>query len=90
MGGITRKTVIEIANLFDIEFLEKDINVEDLMSSDEIFFTGTATEVIGIVSIDGADIGNGLVGDLTTKIRNKYLEIVNGKDDNFIDYITLV
>ena len=90
LGGITRKTVIEIANLFDIEFVEKDINVEDLMSSDEIFFTGTATEVIGIVSIDGADIGNGLVGDLTTKIRNKYLEIVNGKDDNFIDYITLV
>ena len=90
LGGITRKTVVEIANLLDIECIEKDINVEVLMSSDEIFFTGTATEVIGIVSIDGADIGNGVVGDLTTKIRNKYLEIVNGRDDNFKDYITLV
>ena len=90
LGGITRKTVVEIANLLDIECIEKDINVEVLMSSDEIFFTGTATEVIGIVSIDGVDIGNGVVGDLTTKIRNKYLEIVNGRDDNFKDYITLV
>ena len=90
LGGITRKTVIEIANLFDIEFQEKDVYVEDLMTSDEIFFSGTATEVIGIVSIDGNDIGNGSVGNLTTKIRNKYLAIVNGKDDNFKAYITLV
>jgi branched-chain amino acid aminotransferase len=90
LGGITRKTVIEIANLFDIEFQEKDVYVEDLMTSDEIFFSGTATEIIGIVSIDGNDIGNGSVGNLTTKIRNKYLEIVNGKDDNFKEYITLV
>ncbi len=90
LGGITRKTVIEIAKLFNIEFIEKDLYTEDLMSADEIFFTGTATEVIGIVSIDNNDIGKGSVGDLTIKIRNKYLEIVNGKDDNFKDYITLV
>ncbi len=90
LGGITRKTVIEIAKLFNIDFIEKDLYIEDLMSSDEIFFTGTATEVIGIVAIDNNDIGEGSVGDLTIKIRNKYLEIVNGKDDNFKDYITLV
>ena len=90
LGGITRKTVIEIAKLFEIEFIEKDLRVDDLMSSQELFFTGTATEVIGIVSVDGNNIGNGSVGDLTKKIRNKYLEIVNGKEDNFKDYITLV
>ena len=90
LGGITRKTIIEIAKLFNIEFIEKDLYTEDLMSSGEIFFTGTATEVIGIVSIDNNDIGKGSVGELTIKIRNKYLEIVNGKDDNFKDYITLV
>ena len=90
LGGITRKTVIEIAKLFEIEFIEKDLSVDDLMSSQELFFTGTATEVIGIVSVDGNNIGNGSVGDLTKKIRNKYLEIVNGKEDNFKDYITLV
>jgi len=90
LGGITRKTVIEIAKLFEIEFIEKDLSVDDLMSSQELFFTGTATEVIGIVSVDGNNIGDGSVGDLTKKIRNKYLEIVNGKEDNFKDYITLV
>ncbi len=90
LGGITRKTVIEIAKLFEIEFIEKDLSVDDLMSSQELFFTGTATEVIGIVSVDGNNIGNGSVGDQTKKIRNKYLEIVNGKEDNFKDYITLV
>ena len=74
----------------NMQFIEKDLYTEDLMSSDEIFFTGTATEVIGIVSIDGKKIGTGSVGDLTTKIRNKYLEIVNGKDDNFKNYITFV
>jgi len=90
LGGITRKTVMEIAKYLDIDLEEKNLTREDLISADEIFFTGTATEIVGVVSIDKIDIGDGMVGKITTNIRNKYLEIVNGKEDNFKNYLTLI
>ena len=90
LGGMTRKTVIEIAKYLNIPISEQDITTGDLLSSDEIFFTGSATEIVGIVSVDSKKIGEGLVGEVTSKISNKYLEIVNGQEDNFKHYITLI
>lgn len=90
LGGITRKTVIEIAKYLEIPVIEKDLTPTELVSSEEIFFTGTATEVVGVVSVDSNPVGNGSVGEITSKIRNKYLEIVNGQEDNFKNYITLI
>ena len=90
LGGITRKTVIEIANYLEISVIEKDLTPAELLSSEEIFFTGTATEIVGVVSVDSSPIGDGSVGEITSKIRNKYLEIVNGQEDNFKNYITLI
>lgn len=90
LGGITRKMVIEIANYLDIPVLEQDLSPADLIASDEIFFTGTATEIVGVVSVDSNKISDGTVGEVTSKIRTKYLEIVNGQDDNFKNYITLI
>ena len=90
LGGITRKTVMEIANYLDIIVTEQDLSPSDLFSSEEIFFTGTATEIVGVVSVDSNKIGDGSVGKVTSKIRNKYLEIVNGQEDNFKNYITLI
>ena len=55
-----------------------------------MFFTGTATEVIGVVSVDGKDIGTGSPGSITNSIRNNYLEIVNGNDPISENYLTLV
>tara|TARA_B100000497_G_scaffold10454_1_gene11704 strand:+ start:2511 stop:3425 length:915 start_codon:yes stop_codon:yes gene_type:complete len=90
LGGITRKMVIEIANSLDIPVVEQDLSPADLIASDEIFFTGTATEIVGVVSVDSNKISDGTVGEVTSKIRTKYLEIVNGQDDNFKNYITLI
>ncbi|MDC0002193.1 branched-chain amino acid transaminase [Acidimicrobiia bacterium] len=90
LGGITRKMVIEIAHHIDIPVVEQDLSPADLIASDEIFFTGTATEIVGVVSVDSNKISDGSVGEVTSKIRSKYLEIVNGQEDNFKNYITLI
>ncbi|MDB3984397.1 branched-chain amino acid transaminase [Acidimicrobiia bacterium] len=90
LGGITRKMVIEIAHHIDISVVEQDLSPAELIASDEIFFTGTATEIVGVVSVDSNKISDGSVGEVTSKIRSKYLEIVNGQDDNFKNYITLI
>lgn len=90
LGGITRKTVIEIAQSLSIPLEEKNITIDDLKNADELFFTGTATEVVGVVSIDGENIGSGTPGDVTNLIRDKYLTIVNGIDSDYHHYLTLV
>ena len=90
LGGITRKIVIEIAHYLDIPVVEQDLSPADLIASDEIFFTGTATGIVGIVSVNSNKISDGTVGEVTSTIRTKYLEIVNGQDDNFKNYITLI
>ena len=90
LNGITRRTVIEIAKSKNISIEEKNLTVEDLKNADEVFFTGTATGVIGVVSIDGDDISNGKVGEITSDLINSYEDVVNAKDDNFKSYITLI
>ena len=90
LGGITRKTVIEIANNLGLETEETNINADQLKDADELFFTGTATEVVGVVSVDGEDITDGKPGEITGNIRQKYLEIVNGENEDFLHYLTLV
>ncbi|MFL2696439.1 MAG: branched-chain amino acid transaminase [Candidatus Actinomarina sp.] len=90
LNGITRRTVIEIAKSKNISIEEKNLTVDDLKNADEVFFTGTATGVIGVVSIDGDDISNGKVGEITSDLINSYEDVVNAKDDNFKSYITLI
>ena len=90
LGGITRSTVVEIADELDIEVVEKNIEKEELFEADELFFTGTATEVVAVVSIDKKEINTGTPGEKTNQIRNKYLEIVNRQDEKYFDYLTSV
>ncbi|MDA9712041.1 aminotransferase class IV, partial [Acidimicrobiaceae bacterium] len=84
------RTVIEIAEQKNIPIEEKNLTVEDLKTADEVFFTGTATGVIGVVSIDKGDISDGQVGKITSDIIDSYEDVVNAKDDNFKSYITLI
>ena len=90
LGGITRSTVMEIANELGIEVIEKNIEKEELFEADELFFTGTATEVVAVVSIDKKEINTGTPGEKTNQIRNKYLEIVNRQDEKYFEYLTSV
>jgi branched-chain amino acid aminotransferase len=52
MAGITRKSVMQIADQLDIEVIEKNISLEEFKSADAAFLCGTAVEIIGIKSID--------------------------------------
>ena len=79
-----------VAEQKNIPIEEKNLTVEDLKTADEVFFTGTATGVIGVVSIDKDDISDGQVGKITSDIIDSYEDVVNAKDDNFKSYITLI
>lgn len=74
LGGVTRRVVIELAKKDGVEVVEKNITRFDLYTADEMFLTGTAAEVIGVVKMDGRVIGSGVPGPLTQKLRKLFFE----------------
>jgi len=80
LEGITREIVIRLARKEGIEVIEKNLTRFDLYVSDELFLTGTAAEVIGIVEIDGRIIGEGTPGPITRRLRDKFFRYAHGKE----------
>ena len=90
LEGITRDAIVKIGNDLDMEVLERDITRGELNLADEIFLTGTAAEVTPIISIDGKKIGNGRPGNFTKKMIEEYTDIVMGKNDEYLHWLTPV
>jgi branched-chain amino acid aminotransferase len=82
LEGITRDTVIQIAEDLGYTIIQRPILRSELYIAEEIFLTGTAAEIIGVISVDGKNIGNGKEGEITNKIRNTYNEIVTSINNN--------
>lgn len=78
LEGITRGVVIRLAHKEGLEFVEKNLTRYDLYVCDELFLTGTAAEVIGVVEIDGRIIGSGGVGPVTRLLREKFYQYARG------------
>jgi branched-chain amino acid aminotransferase len=79
LEGITRGVVIRLAKEKNIEVVEKNLTRFDLYVCDELFLTGTAAEVIGVVEIDGRVIGEGAPGPITKLLRKRFFEYAHGK-----------
>lgn len=76
LRGITRKAVIEIAQKLGYTVLKKEITPTDLFIADEVFFTGTAAEIIPVKEINKRRIGDGNPGPVTRKLMEEYQKLV--------------
>ena len=90
LNGITRQSVIRIASDLGLNVQEKDFTYEELVQSDEVFFSGTAVEITPISKIDNVLIGSGSIGPVTEKLQNLYSDIVTGKNELYKDWLSLV
>lgn len=72
LAGVTRAVVMEIAAELGIPFSEPYITRYDVFTADECFLTGTAAEVIPVVTLDGRPIGDGAPGPVTQRIRESF------------------
>jgi len=70
--GITRQTVIELAEEAGLKVSEPDLTRYDLFNADECFLTGTGAELIPVVKIDGRVIGTGKPGPITRRLEEDY------------------
>ncbi len=72
LDGITRQVVIRLARDNGYEVVEQNLTRFNLYDAEEIFLTGTAAEVIGIVEIDGRQVGSGKPGPVTMELLEKF------------------
>jgi branched-chain amino acid aminotransferase len=79
LAGITRDTVLTLARELGIPVREESVPRESLYTAEEIFFTGTATEVTPVRSVDRIPVGTGKVGPVTRELQHRFLETVSGR-----------
>lgn len=89
LPGITRRTVIKLAEEMGIPVIERNIPREALYIADEVFFTGSAAEITPINSIDKVLIGKGGRGPITEKLQTAFFDIVEKGNDPY-GYLSFV
>jgi branched-chain amino acid aminotransferase len=79
LPGITRDTVMTLARDAGLDVREAPLQRELLYTCDELFLTGTASEVTPVRSVDKIKVGAGKTGEVTRLLQRTYLDLVQGK-----------
>jgi len=90
LPGITRDSVIQFANKFGIDVVERRISRDEVYGADEAFLTGTAAEITPVTSVDFRKIGDGQRGTITKALQEQYFKVVRGQAPEFSAWLTLV
>jgi branched-chain amino acid aminotransferase len=84
LPGITRDTIIQIAQDLGYTVLEKQVIRADLYVADEVFMCGTAAEVTPLRSVDDIEIG---VGPVTLELQEAYLDTARGRSERWAQWL---
>lgn len=83
LHGITRDTVITLAQENGIDVVEQNISRETLYGADELFFSGTAAEITPIRSVDGIEVGNSRSNrEVTGLIQDQFFGLFEGRTED--------
>ncbi|MEM2102887.1 MAG: branched-chain-amino-acid transaminase [Candidatus Bathyarchaeia archaeon] len=77
LPGITAQVIIRIAKKLGYTVVERNISPTELFTADEVFFTGTAAEVIPVREINKRTIGNGKPGPITKRLMEEFQKVVH-------------
>jgi len=89
LDGITRRTVIQLAEDLGLKVVERRITRDEIYVADEAFFTGTAAEVTPIREVDNRVIGAGKRGPATARLQQAYLDAVKGQTPRYAHWLSL-
>ncbi len=90
LDGITRRTIMTLADEESLQVVEKRITRDEVYVADEAFFTGTAAEVTPIREVDGRAIGSGSRGPITERLQALYFDAVHGRHPAHGEWLTPV
>lgn len=81
LPGVTRKLLLPLARRLDIPVKERSMARAELPGMDELFFTGTLSEVLPIVAVDGVPVRNGVPGPVTRRLLAAMIDRLKAGDD---------
>ena len=90
LDGITRKTIMQLADDIGIKTIERKIELDEVFECEEAFFTGTAAEVTPIIEINNQKIGDMKPGSITKKLQKNYFKLITGEYDRHSEWLTLI
>jgi branched-chain amino acid aminotransferase len=90
LDGISRRTVLELAEERGIPIREEALTRDAFYIADEAFFTGTAAEVVPIREYDNRTIGAGTAGPITLQLQQAFFDAVSGRDPRHEDWLDFV
>jgi branched-chain amino acid aminotransferase len=88
LPGITRDTALVLLRDLGVAIEEREVDRTELYLADEIFFMGTAWEVLPVVTIDGLTVHDGAPGPVTRALSEAYGRLVRGADGRYPQWIT--
>ncbi|MFB0567303.1 MAG: branched-chain-amino-acid transaminase [Candidatus Bathyarchaeia archaeon] len=81
LPGITRAVVIKLAKELGYPMVERNITPNELFNADEVFFTGTAAEIIAVREINKRVIGNGKSGPITQQLMEEFFKLTKDPEE---------
>ena len=88
LEGITRDTVLCLADDLEIPAVEESLTRSDLYIADEVFMTGSAAELTPVGSVDGRVIGK--PGEITRALQDRFFDLAYGRIGEYADWLTEV
>lgn len=89
LHGVTRASILELAGAEGIQALEKAVTPDELRAASEVFLTGTTAGVWPVISVDGKPVGDGRVGPVSQRLRDRFVRVVAGEDPEFAHWLSL-
>ena len=90
LDGITRRTIMTLAEDEGLKVVEKRITRDEVYIADEAFFTGTAAEVTPIRELDDRLIGSGKRGPISEKLQTLYFDQVHGRREAYPEWLAYI
>lgn len=78
LPGVTRTVVLELLQRRGVPVREEGVPLEEFRRAQEVFLTGTTTEVCGVVRLDGRPVGDGRVGPVTRALQEDFRRLTRG------------
>jgi branched-chain amino acid aminotransferase len=86
LPGITAEEVMKLARKLGYEVIEKNITPYELFNAEEVFFTGTAAEIVPVREINKRTIANGNPGPITKKLMEEFSKLVRDPKEGTLIY----
>lgn len=90
LEGITRRTILQLAADEGIPVVEREVDRTELYLAEELFFSGTGVQVTAIGRVDRRPVGDGSIGPVTARLRERFFEMVRGGRPEYHHWLTRV